>query len=154
MSRAEMLISSLGLQPHPEGGYYKETFRSDIVVKTDLGERSAGTAILYLLSGDEVSHFHRIDADEIWHFHEGMPLSLFTLDPENGCQLHSVSSETPQLTVKAGVWFGACLSGADDYCLVSCTVMPAFEFSGFELASREALLTDWPEAKPIIEKLT
>lgn len=154
MTRAETLISTLRLQPHPEGGHYKETFRSDILVKTQDGDRSAGTAILYLLSRDDVSHFHRIDADEIWHFHEGMPLSLYTLDPDNGCRKHVVSAESPQLTVKAGVWFGACLEGSDDYCLVSCSVMPAFEFSGFELARRDALLADWPEAKEIIEHLT
>lgn len=154
MTRAETLISTLGLQPHPEGGFYKETFRSELSVKTSVGDRSAGTAIYYLLSGGDVSHFHRIDADEIWYFHEGMPLNLYTLDPETGCQHHQVSAESPQLTVKAGVWFGACLSGADDYCLVSCSVMPAFEFSGFELASRDALLAEWPDAKEIIERLT
>ena len=154
MTRAEGLVAKLGLQPHPEGGFYKETFRSDLMVQTESGPRSAGTAILYLLAGDEISHFHRIDADEVWHFHEGAPLSLYTIDNENGCQRHEVSAEHPQLLVKAGVWFGACLEAEDDYCLVSCTVMPAYEFSGFELAEREPLLEAWPEARQIIEKLT
>lgn len=155
MTRAETLIAKLGLQPHPEGGFYKETFRSDLIVQTDKGARSAGTAILYLLAEDDVSHFHRIDADEIWHFHEGMPLSLYTIDEENGCQRYEVSAENPQLTVKSGVWFGACLEGeGNKYCLVSCSVMPAFEFSGFELAERGPLLEAWPDARQIIEKLT
>lgn len=154
MTRAETLVAELGLEPHPEGGFYKETFRSEISVETNKGSRSAGTAILYLLSGKDVSRFHRIDADEIWHFHEGAPLSLFTLDDEAGLQKHLVSTSSPQLTVKAGVWFGACLEGENQHCLVSCTVMPAFEFSGFELAEQAALLAQWPDAKEVIQRLT
>lgn len=151
---AEALISKLGLQPHPEGGHYREIFRSDIEVGTPDGARSAGTTIFYLLEGSERSHFHRIDADEIWFHHQGGALNIVCLEEDGSLSIKQISQDMPQAVIPKGVWFGAALEKSDDYCLTSCAVMPAFEFSGFEMASRAELLDGWPDHKDWIEKLT
>lgn len=151
---AKALIETHELQPHPEGGFYRETFRSNIMVETDMGPRSSGTAILYLLSGTDVSRFHRIDADEIWHFHAGGALEIHSLLPDGSAHVETLNAENPQVIVKAGLWFGARLAQADGYCFVGCTVSPGFEFAGFELAEKATLLKTWPDAKEIIARLT
>ena len=132
MTEADQLIAALGLQPHPEGGHYRETFRAP----APDGARSSGTAILFLLKAGEVSHWHRVDATEIWHWHRGAPLALSIA--ENGARtalrLGPVveAGESPQGVVPAGAWQMARSLG--DYTLVGCTVSPGFEFAGFELA--------------------
>lgn len=151
---AKAFIEKHNLQPHPEGGFYRETFRSDIQVGTKTGPRSSGTAILYLLNGDDVSRFHRIDADEIWHFHQGGALAIHSLLPDGTAHVDVLSSDNPQIVVRAGLWFGAALVEPDSYCLVGCTVSPGFEFAGFELAERATLLETWPNAAEIITRLT
>lgn len=151
---AKRLIKRHSLQPHPEGGFYRETFRSDIQVETATGLRSSATAILYLLSGEDVSRFHRIDAEEIWHFHNGGALAIHSLLPDGTARVDVLNSDNPQIVVTAGVWFGASLIEPDSYCFVGCTVSPGFEFSGFELAEREALLKNWPNAADVIVRLT
>ncbi|GHA90589.1 hypothetical protein GCM10009069_11950 [Algimonas arctica] len=148
------LIEKHGLLPHPEGGFYRETFRSDIQVETAVGPRSAGTAILYLLNGDDVSRLHKIDADEIWHFHEGAALAIHSLLPDGTACIDVLSPDNPQIVVAAGVWFGAELVERNSYCLVGCTVSPGFEFSGFELADPNMLLQTWPNARNVIARLT
>lgn len=148
------LIETLALQPHPEGGHYRETYRADLLVETPAGLRSAGTSILYLLSGDEVSRFHRIDADEIWFHHQGGTLIIYALHDDGRAQAHRLSTDQPQCVIKAGVWFGAALEHADDFCLVSCAVSPGFDFAGFELAQPDELLRQWPQAKDWIRRLT
>ncbi len=151
---AQSLIQRHKLQPHPEGGFYRETYRSEMRVETSAGDRSAGTAILYMLCGDDVSRFHRIDADEMWHHYEGGDLEIYSLQPDGATRVDVLGRDNLQVVIKAGVWFGAALSHADDHSLVGCTVSPGFEFDGFELADRESLLSDWPDAKDWIEKLT
>lgn len=151
---AHDLISSLDLRPHPEGGYYRETYRAQVTVETDKGTRSASTAILYMLQGDDVSHLHRIDADEIWHFYEGQTLSIACLYPDGTTQIHDLNRGNPQLVVEAGVWFGAYLKSNRNYALVGCTVAPGFEFSGFELGQRSSLIEGWPDADVTIRRLT
>jgi predicted cupin superfamily sugar epimerase len=151
---ADELVERLNLSPHPEGGYYRETFRSEVQVQTEIGSRSAGTSILYMLAGDDVSRFHRIDADEIWYFHEGAPLTIYCLEPNGDARCETLSASNPQLTVPAGVWFGAALEEPNSYALVSCAVTPGFEFAEFELAEHSILLERWPDAKDWIEKLT
>lgn len=151
---AKMIVDTHDLQPHPEGGFYRETFRSDMSVETASGSRSAGTAILYLLSGSDVSRFHRIDADEIWHFHKGAELAIYSLLPNGSAQMDILGPDNPQVVVAAGVWFGAALVEHDTYCLVGCTVSPGFEFAGFELADRVSLLAEWSSARDWIERLT
>lgn len=130
---ADELIEHLGLLPHPEGGAYRETYRHAPAE----GGRGAGTAIYFLLRRGEKSRFHRVDADEIWHFYAGAPLTLLTKGPGDGSVLERTlgvnfsRGEQAQLLVPAGHYQAAESRG--DFTLVGCTVTPAFEFSGFEL---------------------
>lgn len=133
MHSADEIIAHLGLKPHPEGGHYNETFRSAL---KDKGERRAVcTTIHYLLKRGESSHWHRVDADEVWCFHAGGPLELRISDGES-IHTHTLSGDalehSPQVVVPAGQWQAARPLG--DFALVSCIVAPGFEFSGFEMA--------------------
>ncbi|CAN2532260.1 hypothetical+protein [Methylocapsa aurea] len=124
----------LGLEPHPEGGFYRETFRDARAVENG---RAASTAIYYLLGAGEVSAWHRVDAAEIWHFYAGAPLALDLSATGDAAQRHILGPEVtrgehPQIVVPAGHWQSARSLGA--WTLVGCTVAPGFEFSRFELA--------------------
>jgi predicted cupin superfamily sugar epimerase len=130
---ARDVVRLLDLKPHPEGGHYRETWRADAA----LGERSAGTAIYYLLAEDEISHWHRIDADEIWHWHAGSALDLGLSHDGRHVDTHRLGpdlgqGERPQVIVPRFCWQTARSLGS--WTLVSCTVSPAFAFEGFELA--------------------
>ncbi len=131
---ADEIIAALGLQPHPEGGWFRETWRAATVN----GARPAGTAIQFLLKAGERSHWHRVDADEIWHFHTGAPLVLRVSADETGPATAHVlgtdlaAGERPQRVIPAHHWQSAESTGA--FTLVSCTVSPGFLFAGFELA--------------------
>lgn len=124
------IIRLLGLQPHPEGGHYRETFRDPRMVDG----RSAGTAIYFLLAAGEWSHWHRVDAAEIWHFHAGAPLAL-EIEGQGVLTLgvDLTAGQRPQAVVPTGAWQAARSLG--DWTLVGCTVAPGFEFAGFELAA-------------------
>ena len=155
---AQELISNLNLQPHPEGGFYKETYRSEQSLLLDRGERNISTAIYYLLENQDRSAFHRIQSDELWFFHQGQPLEIVSI--QNG-ELVSVvlgndveKGEIPQAMVPANAWFGARIKGGSGFSLVSCTVSPGFDFSDFELAKREELLHQFPQFKDTIMELT
>lgn len=126
---ADEIIALLDLQPHPEGGWYRETFRDERTVEG----RSAGTAIYFLLKAGERSHWHRVDATEIWHWHAGGPLRL-RIDEQADVILGPglAAGQRPQGVVPAGAWQAAEPMG--DWVLVGCTVSPGFEFAGFELA--------------------
>ena len=131
MTEADRLIQALDLAPHPEGGWYRQTW-----IGPEVAGRASGTAILFLLKADEVSHWHRVDADEIWLWHAGAPLILST--GQDAARHHRLgpdvlAGEAPQLVVPAGHWQAARSEGA--YTLVSCTVSPGFRFAGFELAA-------------------
>lgn len=133
---ADEIITLLELQPHPEGGYFRETFRD----KALDGERGGSTAIYFLLRAGERSHWHRVDAVEMWHWHAGAPLNLHIAEGARGeGARHTVrlgpdlrQGERPQGLVPAHAWQAA--ESLGDWTLVGCTVAPAFEFSGFELA--------------------
>ena len=134
---ADQVIAALGLQPHPEGGWYRETFRDP---HCDAGGRAHSTAIYYLLRAGERSAWHRVDAAELWHFHAGGPLRLrLKTDAEGetavilGADL--LAGQRPQGVVRAGVWQAAEPLGA--WTLVGCTVAPGFTFEGFELEMGE-----------------
>ncbi len=130
---ADEIISRLGLQPHPEGGHYRETFRDPRTVD---GGRAASTAIYFLLARGERSHWHRIDSAEIWHYHAGDVLTLRIADDsgERAIRLGAnlAAGEQPQAIVPAHAWQAAESTG--DWTLVSCTVAPGFDFKTFELA--------------------
>jgi predicted cupin superfamily sugar epimerase len=131
-SSASAIIAKLGLKPHPEGGHYRETFRDSHAVNG----RPASTAILFLLARGERSHWHRVDAVEIWHYHAGAPLELKIVDGSQetiirlGADIDA--DEIPQATVPTRAWQAAASTG--DWTLVGCTVAPGFTFEGFELA--------------------
>jgi len=132
-TEADRLIALLHLQPHPEGGYFRETFRDKNPGKPE--GRAASTAIFFLLKAGEASRWHRIDAAELWHFYRGAPLEL-----QIGTQTHVLGpdideAQLPQLVVPPGVWQAARSLG--DYTLVGCTVAPGFQFENFELAPAE-----------------
>ncbi|ASU41436.1 hypothetical protein hmeg3_13570 [Herbaspirillum sp. meg3] len=160
-SIAEELIARLELLPHPEGGHYRETYRSQQrVLRTgsDLG-RSAATAIYYLLRQGERSTWHRIQSDEMWHFYAGEPLHIHVL--EHGRELYTLTLGNPltqdgamfQALVPAGAWFAAQCAGSGAYALVGCTVAPGFEFQEFEIADKDFLLKTWPQHAQVIERL-
>jgi predicted cupin superfamily sugar epimerase len=127
---ADQIIAKLGLMPHPEGGWYRETWRGP-----EVAGRASGTAILFLLRAGERSHWHRVDADEIWLWHAGAPLVL-SLGVEAAREVRLgpdvLGGEVVQAVVPAGWWQAAWSTG--EWTLVSCTVSPGFRFEGFELA--------------------
>ncbi len=146
---AKELISYLNLIPHPEGGYYKETYRSNDLSVTNIGnKRNLSTAIYYLLEGLDKSHLHRIQSDELWFFHAGKPLEVVFI--ENGIWksivlgLDLANGEIPQAMIPAGLWFGSHIKEQKGFCLVSCTVAPGFDFNDFEMANRDELSIIYP----------
>ncbi|MFW7377208.1 MAG: cupin domain-containing protein [Oligoflexus sp.] len=157
-SSYQAIIEQLKLSPHPEGGYYRETYRSrgsigeSSLPENMLGHRHYSTAIYFLLPKDETSKFHRLKSDELWHFHLGSPVELILLKDNKRCE-HVVlgadlqQGQALQYTIPAGTWFAArCLyePKLGDYSFVSCTVSPGFDFMDFELAG-EGLLEDLPD---------
>lgn len=133
MQTADQIIEQLGLAPHPEGGHFREMFRD----AREVDGRSASTAICFLLRSGERSHWHRVDAAEVWHYYAGAPLELRIADGgEANGKLHLgvdlAAGQRPQAVVPAGAWQSAESLGA--WTLVGCTVAPGFTFAGFELA--------------------
>lgn len=162
---ANYWIDKLNLTKHPEGGYFKEIYRSAESVDGDAlpqrfgGARSFGTSIYFLLNSNEFSALHRIASDEIWHFYAGSPLTIYAINP-NGVLSHIFlgndfdSGEMFQAVVPAGSWFGANVQTPASFALVGCTVAPGFDFADFEMGNRKNLLTRFPQHKNIIEMLT
>ena len=160
---AQYWIHHLGLSPHPEGGYYRVTYKSDLtIVRSALpssyqGDRSASTAIYFLLDEGNFSAFHRIASDEVWHFYAGSSLVVYVIDPEgNYSELHlgSDEGEVFQAVVKAGCWFASRVRDAVGFALVGCTVAPGFDFADFELGVRSELIRAFPAHRKLIEELT
>jgi predicted cupin superfamily sugar epimerase/alkylhydroperoxidase family enzyme len=156
---AAALVQALALAPHPEGGFYRETYRA---AACDADGRAASTCIYFLLPAGHVSHLHRIDADEGWHWYRGGALEIHELDPAEPFAAPRVTrlgsdvaaGAVPQHVVPAGRWFGARLAPGARYALVGCTVAPGFEFERFELGVRDRLLQQFPRAHSVIEALT
>lgn len=134
MDQADRIISELGLSPHPEGGWYRETWKGP-----DAAGRAVGTAIYFLLKAGERSHWHRVDAGEVWLWHAGAPLELLMAETEAGpLMAHRLgpdvlACERPQAVVPSGWWQAA--EARSGWALVSCCVAPGFRFEGFELAA-------------------
>ena len=160
--RVRELISTLGMKPHPERGWYVETYRSGLRVGGDLphgGERSASTAIYFLLSREQPATFlHRLQSDELFHLYEGGPLHVLLLGPDGVrtpvLGLDLASGQRPQITIPAGTWFAAELDAAASHCLFGCTVAPGFEFEDFELAAGPELASRYPDAADRIRRMT
>ena len=164
MKTAHYWIEHLQLQPHPEGGFFRETYRAhENMLENELpdrfsGKRSFSTAIYFLLRSQDRSHFHRIKSDELWHFHAGTSLTLYLLR-QDGLTKHILGTdiekgESLQVVVPANTWFGAKVNDADSFTLAGCTVAPGFDFDDFELATRAELLQEFPDQKEIIKLLT
>ena len=165
MKQAKKIIEKLGLQPHPEGGFFKETYRSNGLIGSDnlhpsiKGDRNYSTCIYFLLTSERFSAFHRINQDEIWHFYSGSPLHLHMIS-ENGQQSTKLigqdifKGESPQFVVPAGYWFAAEVNAEDSYSLVGCTVAPGFDFQDFELARRDQLISSFPMHRELITRFT
>jgi hypothetical protein len=157
--RVKFLVEHLQLSPHPEGGFYKETYRSTETLLSENGERNLLTSIYFLLTSENISKFHRIKSDELWYFHEGNNLTVHLLDEAGYQKLKLGQSKTdsdcrPFGLVKANTIFGSTVDESDGYALVSCAVAPGFDFKDFELLSQSELLNQFPEQVDIILKLT
>lgn len=151
---AEELAKMLDLKPHPEGGYYRETYRS----AEKFGSRSCSTAIYFLLTPGNFSALHRIRSDELWHFYSGDPITVVEVT-SNGAKKTTLGTDikagqTPQYVSPAGTWFGSYLNDGGKWALVGCTVSPGFEFADFEVGKRIELLKSFPNSKKEIEALT
>ena len=153
------IVQNLELLEHPEGGFYKETYRSICSIETDQNTiRNISTAIYFLLENDNKSLFHRIQSDELWFFHQGEPLEIVFI--KDGV-LNTIilgnsfeNGEVFQAKIPENTWFASGVKNLKGYSLVSCTVAPGFDFADFELASRENLIQEFPHLKEIIQKFT
>ncbi|WP_430472981.1 cupin domain-containing protein [Thalassospira lucentensis] len=156
------LIAKLGLQPHPEGGYYAETFRSFETCNPGnryLGVRSTGTAIYYLLTPDTFSGMHILTSDEIFHHYLGDAVEQLQLFDDGTHKLVEIGSDLlagqiPQMVVPKNVWQGARLKPGGKFALLGCTVAPGFDFADFSMGKRAALGSKWPAASDMIAALT
>jgi uncharacterized protein len=160
---ARELIETLGLAPHPEGGYYRETFRSPLALRglpwlAPERERSASTAIYFLLPAGIFSAFHRVPGDEVWHHYQGDPVELHTLESAGGHRVLRLGhdfrgGERPQHAVASGSYQAARVAG-DHYALCGCTVAPGFDFADFVMPSRAELVAAFPKHGALVESLT
>ncbi|NTV51791.1 MAG: cupin domain-containing protein [Candidatus Firestonebacteria bacterium] len=162
---ADFWIRRLELRAHPEGGYYREIYRSTETIDVPSlparyrGNRAWGTSIYFLLKSSEPSNFHRLLTDEIWHFYAGGSLTLHTLTSDGTYGTNRLGpdfdeGERFQLVIPAGTWFGANVNPTGTFALIGCTLAPGFDFADFELGRREDLATRFPAHREIIEKLT
>ena len=150
---ASYWIKKLNLLPHPEGGFYVETFRADVEVDGGWGKRSALTSIFYLLEGEDFSGFHRIKSPELWYWHAGETLHVHEIDEAGSLTTHMLNSENPFAAIKQKSWFASEVENKNGYVLVSCAVAPGFDFSDFEMAHKENLIEHYPAHKNLIARL-
>jgi hypothetical protein len=158
-------MEKLGLERHPEGGYFRQTYRADVEIAQAAlparftGPRRASTAIYFLLEAGDFSAFHRLRSDEVWHFYAGSPLIVHVIEPAGAYSRIDLGSGTDnrevfQCVVRAGCWFGSELVEGGSYALVGCTVAPGFDFEDFEMGKRLELMRAYPEHRRVIERLT
>ena len=157
-------IERLRLQPHPEGGHFRETYRSTEQLELPGAPasescRALATAIYFLLAGADFSALHRLRSDELWHFHAGTAVLLSAIDEAGKLRSFTLGNdvargETPQIRIRGGWWYGARLEDQESYALVSCTVSPGFEYQDWELGRREELQAAFPQHARLIEELT
>ncbi|HED05542.1 MAG TPA: cupin domain-containing protein [Ignavibacteria bacterium] len=165
MEKVDFYIKKFGLEKHPEGGYFKETYRSGEIIQKDFlpvrysGARTFSTLIYFLLQGEQISYFHKLKSDEIWHFYDGSSLTIYLIKNEyeiieiilgNDVQ----NNESFQAIIPKDNWFAAEVMNKNSYSLVGCTVAPGFDFKDFELSKRKELLKTYPNHLGIINKFT
>ena len=159
----QYFVSKLGLTPHQEGGYYKQSFHStestsdqEFTISFD-GKRMLYTSIYFLLTSKDISHFHRLKSDELWYYHAGSPLTIHVIE-ENGdykeikLGLNLDKGEVPQALVPKNTIFGSSVMDADTFSLVGCMVSPGFEYKDFELFTQNELLLKYPQHEVVIMK--
>lgn len=154
-SRHEQLIKLLGLTGHPEGGFFRETYRSPVMIEG----RNLSTAIFFLLVHPETSRFHRLQSDELWHFHEGSPVVIHMINEAGDYSMQLLGQEIDRgqsylAIIPRGTWFAAEVVGNSGYALMSCTVAPGFDFRDFELAGRDDLTKRFSAHGELIRRLT
>ena len=158
-------IEKLQLAPHPEGGYFRQTYRSDVVIAPEVlpagfsGARAVSTAIYFLLEGENFSAFHRLRSDEIWHFYVGEPLVVHVIDPAEGYSRILLGNDPEagqvlQAVVRAGCWFASHVADWKGFAVVGCTVAPGFDFADFEMGKREELVAKYSQHRELISRLT
>lgn len=158
-------VKRLRLEPHPEGGYFRQTYRSEITIAREAlpagfgGDRAASTAIYFLLEGKKFSAFHRLRSDEVWHFYIGATVSVHVIDTSGKYSLIILGSDPEagqvlQAVVPAGCWFASHVWDWKSYALVGCTVAPGFDFEDFEMGKREDLVAEFPQHREVIQRLT
>ncbi|HDA1784448.1 cupin domain-containing protein [Staphylococcus aureus] len=150
MKSAEQWIDELQLELHPEGGFYRETIRE--VLKD--GRRAPFSSIYFLLTDDNISHFHRIDADEAWYYHAGDSLTIHMINPDGEYTTATLGTDIQNgdVVVPKGTIFASSIEISNTYSLVGCMCQPAFEFKQFELFKQSELITQYPHLKSVIEK--
>jgi hypothetical protein len=164
-AQARHWIETLGLAPHPEGGYFREVYRSaDLIPAAGLPDRygaprCTGTSIYFLLEGRDRSHLHRLKSDEVWYHHAGGTLAISMILPDGRREDVRLGTSPrdgalPQAVLPRGAWFGARLESESDYALIGCAVAPGFDFADFELGRRSDLLASFPKHRTLIEDLT
>jgi predicted cupin superfamily sugar epimerase len=165
MKDAAYWKATLGLEPHPDGGYYRETYRSKTWLADESlpegfsGPRRVSTAIYFLLDGSGFNHLHRLQSDEMWHFYAGSSLTIHII-LEDGAYSQIRLGPGPEAgqafqgVVPAGCWFGAAVDDPESFSLVGCTVAPGFDFDDFEMGDRQRLLARYPQHAAIIKRLT
>ena len=162
---AKYWIENLQLEPHPEGGYFRQTYRSEMVIASEAlpagfgGARAASTAIYFLLERENFSAFHRLRSDEVWHFYAGDPLIVHVIEPEG--KYSSIllgrdpeAGQVLQDVVRAGCWFASHVADWKSFAVVGCTVAPGFDFEDFKMGKREELVARYPQHRDLIRRLT
>jgi len=159
MTRGQEIIAALGLVPHPERGFFTETYRAASLVEAHGAPRSASTAIYFLLADDHRSSaLHRLKSDELFHLYEGGPVRVPMLFPDGAGTIATLgrdlaAGERPQLVLPAGTWFGAQLAPGATHALWGCTVAPGFDFADFELADDAQLTARYPDFADLIHAM-
>jgi predicted cupin superfamily sugar epimerase len=156
---ADEIIQLLDLKPHPEGGFYREAFKSQALIPGLKPPRFCSTAIYYMLAAGTVSKIHRLASDEIFHFYMGDPVTWVLLKPNGKIEKTVLGSglsqgQTPQMAVQAGTWFGGYLNDGGKFALMGTTMAPGFEFEDFALGDRKELIARFPQAEADIARLT
>ena len=162
---ARYWINKLKLEEHPEGGYFREVYRSGEVIEEVAlpdrysGVRNVSTSIYFLLEKEVVSHFHKLQSDEIWHFYEGSSLTIHLIDEAGNYSTQKLGrnleeGEALQFAIPKFSWFAAEVNDKTSFTLIGCTVAPGFDFADFALAKREELMKQFPSHTNIIERLT
>ncbi|WKA53317.1 cupin domain-containing protein [Planococcus shixiaomingii] len=157
---ADYWIDHLNMEEHPEGGYFKQSFKSRETIEREShpGQRNLYTSIYFLLRSENISHFHQLLSDELWYFHAGSSLTVHIIDPagtyrQEKLGLEMEKGEKPQVLVEKGSIFGSSVDEENTFSLVGCMVSPGFDFADFKLYSQAELLKDFPQHEKVIKRL-